>query len=201
MSTIPGRLEGAPDSTSYNVARPLFGRTVASMVNSVNHLAGMRGLRGARSIVDFTGTDLPANGAMNIEPTLRWVVSPLGRYVWWGAFVCPQGVSPVSNAAEIKVYAETPAGVNIDGPIVFNAVNGRLIPTQYYTHAVDPEFGASAGRDHLIHSGWMVSTTAGTAPRLLDVDGYQGLDIQIRVESVDCRINSHWAREAYQPTI
>ena len=192
---VPTTLEAPPDQTSHNVARPLFGRTVASFANGLNFCAGFKGLRYSQQICDFTGVDIPKSGPQTNDLRLRWVVSPLGRYVWWGAYV----VGSASTAAPyLKVYLETPTGFLIDGPIEFTAGDGRLILQQFYTHANHPEYGASMGRDGIVSTGWATSAPTSATPRLLDADGYQGTDVVIRVEVSDARVYTHMALEAYQ---
>ena len=192
---VPTTLENPPDQTSHNVARPLFGRTVASFANGLNFCAGFKGLRYSQQICDFTGVDIPGGGLQSNDLRLRWVVSPLGRYIWWGAYAIAQ---ILTGAPSIKVYLETPSGLVIDGPIEFTALNGRLLKQQFYTHANHPEYGASMGRDQIISTGWATPDAPGSAPRLLDADGYQGTDVVIRVEVTDARIYTHMALEAYQ---
>ena len=195
--TIPTVLNAMPDTDAHNTARPLFGRTVSTFSNGLNHLAGFRGLRFMQSqcIINAASglDDLPPSGPMNNDPVIRWVVSPLAQYVWWGAWVAAEQTSTGPN---ITVRLETVAGVLIDGPIEWTPDNGKL-PTEDYRGSLVHTRGAS--RDRLMHTGWGTEGNA-TDPRLLDVSGYQGQAVQIRVSTNNARIYSHMALEAYQNT-
>lgn len=196
-----------PDPASYNVGRPLFGRTVSSLSNGVNHLAGFRGLRFISSQVMVAPSFFPVTvitndtaqvGLMVSEPTMRWVVSPLAQFVWWGAWVASSGDR--GTPPKLEVFLETVAGVLID-TVEWTIGNGRLPSNHYgFPNVVTPEErGASSGRDTLLHTGWKIGI--GTPPRLLDVSAHQGLDVQIRVVAKDVRVYSHFALEAYESSI
>lgn len=189
-----------PAQAAHNVARPLFGRTVSTFSNGLNYLAGFRGLRfmqqqcvtNAVNVLD----DRPPLGLMNNDPIIRWVVSPIAQYVWWGAWVAAE---EDGSAPRVQVYLETVAGVLIDGPIEWTPDNGKLPVSDYYTshNSSTLYLAATAGRCKLMHTGWSEEPTL-TAPRLLDVSSYQGQDVQLRVVSSGVRIYSHMALEAYQ---
>ena len=196
--SVPTTLETPPDPTSHNVARPLFGRTVSSLGNGLNFIAGFKGLRYVQQVVDFTGVDLAGAGLQTNDPRLRWVLSPLGKYIWWGAYVI---ATTSTGAPSIKVYLEDAGGVVIDGPIVFTAANGRLIEQDLYAHPSHPNYGANQGRDQIITTGWSISDAPGGAPRLLNAGFKQGTDVVLRVEVTDARIYSHFAVEAYRAEI
>jgi len=195
--TIPTVLNAMPDTSAHNVARPLFGRTVSTFSNGLNHLAGFRGLRfmQAQCIINAASTadDDPPHGPMNNDPIMRWVVSPLAQYVWWGAWVAAE---QKSTGPSITVRLETVAGVLIDGPIEWTPDNGKL-PTRVYWDMPAP--AGNQGHDRIMHTGWGTQGNA-TDPRLLDVSGYQGQAVQIRVSTNDARVYSHMALEAYQNT-
>ena len=189
-----------PAQAAHNVARPLFGRTVSTFSNGLNYLAGFRGLRfmqqqcvtNAVNVLD----DRPPLGLMNNDPIIRWVVSPIAQYVWWGAWVAAE---EDGSAPRVQVYLETVAGVLIDGPIEWTPDNGRLPVSYYYNPALGSAFIGAAilSRDKFMNTGWVTETTS-TAPRLLDVSAHQGQAVQIRVVANDVRIYSHMALEAWQ---
>lgn len=195
---VPPGLQDLPSPAVSYVSRPTVGRTVASYANVVNHLTGMRGLR---VINGSLGTGVPILSSRDIPPVgpgttcrLRWVVSPVARYIWWGGFIA---ADVTSTGTFLRVYLETPAGAAIDGPIEFTRANGRLPARLYVAGGPPSSLGSSAGRDVFIHSGW-AEASAGTAPRLLDANGFAGQDVQIRVETNNVRVYSHCAIEAYR---
>ena len=188
---IPPRYVDPPDRRAAYTGRPVFGRTVAGYYNSLNHLIAFRGLRHVHQFCDFADlvTDGPPAGAMGNAPRMRWVVSPAGQYLWWGAFVAAEwGYS----GATIDVRLETVTGVLIE-EITFDTHVGEL-PALDYENG-----GSAAGLDKLIHTGWALP--GGLGPHLFDLDGYQGQPLQLRCVTDNVRIFSHFAVEAYVPAL
>lgn len=197
---IPSRLEPSPDPRATYVARPLYGRVTSAYGNNLSYLGGFRGLRYISQHCEWEAaalSDVPPTGAMVNEPRLRFVVSPLAKYVWWGAYIA--AINSVPTGQVLKLHVETPAGAVIDGPFEWTDANG-LLPTDWYDN-VPLEPGITEGRDSLAHTGW-ATVAGGTTPRLIDVSGYQGLDVVFRVETVTgVRVYSHFALEGYRPEL
>lgn len=196
---IPSQLAERPSLLSSNVSRPLYGRTVTGHTNNQTHMMGMRGLRFMQQFCNTLHTipvgafNVPQAGPMTGTPRLRWVVSPLAQFVWWGAFVA---ADVEASGVSIKVHLETTAGVNIDGPIEWDLTNSRL-PLRKYDTTPAGLLSSMDGREVFIHSGWR-EAGAGVAPRLLDLGANQGLDVVIRLETLGVRVLSHMALESYR---
>jgi len=201
---IPSRLEPSPDPRATYVARPLYGRVTSAYGNNQSYLGGFRGLRYISQQCEWEAAalyDEPPVGAMVNEPRMRFVVSPLAKYVWWGANISAVNTAPTGQI--LKLHVETPAGVVIDGPFEWTNANGRL-PTGWYGGRIgggEKMWGITEGRDLLASTGWE-TVAGGATPRLIDVSNYQGLDVVLRVETVaGVRVYSHFALEAYRPEL
>jgi len=202
MAYVPTIYETPPDENVTYVGRPVFGRSVASLGNGQKNMLGFRGLRYISQIVDYDTTNQdapPAPGpgtSIKYSPRMRFVVSPLARYLWVGFYASmfdqrATGVSVILNI-------ETPAGVVVDGPFTFDGGNGRGVGRNY---GLVDDLANIGGRDSLYHTGWRKEVPGTTTPRLIDLDGYAGMHVVIYLTLAGARVHSMFALEVYQPQV
>ncbi len=141
-----------------------------------------------------TSNDIPPVGPMLDQPRMRWVVSPMARWVWWGCFYAAEAKEG-TNVPDIDVKLQDPAvpAVIIDRAR-WTEARGNLITNRYRSNANFGQRGQLDARDEFIHTGWS-NTAVNFGPHLLDLKGLQGLDVEIVVDTNFVRIFSMFALE------
>jgi hypothetical protein len=144
MALIPAYQINAPSTRACNVDSPVFGGTIAQMIDLTNHLALGRARRCVHA--NFTRlapkdfADLDANtDTIEIDAEapesselleIPWLSSPMARYVV--LFIRYRAASSASiNASLFELNTSGGAHVQIDFGCTWSTTNGRLQSTNY----------------------------------------------------------------------
>jgi hypothetical protein len=204
MSTpIPTGPTDLPDERALNTAQPASGRAMAALYSALMQGLGFDWLRFATMPIqsgDWATSDRGTDSTIAANPThyLRFTPSPLARYIWVGV-QCSYHGGGVSTAT---VSVETAAGGVVDSGVIFRSadlvqpgVNNALDPA---TGARVPSDGGLAGLVSVAHTGWATGLAASTTARMLDIDGYQGQDLVLKLDVASVRPYALMYIEAYR---
>ena len=172
---------------------PAYGRILGTLADGLVQQLASRGLQRTAFICSPTDS---ASGPASLSIRMLHRVSPLARYLWVGFHY--DADEAFTFAPVVNVSAYTTAGVLIDGPAAWTWANGTLT-----VHPPTP--GLATSSRMLSRDAWACSERVvdpGVArPRLLDVDGYQGLDVEIRIATTSTRLWDVLVADDWQPEV
>jgi hypothetical protein len=208
MALIPAYQINAPSTRACNVDSPVFGGTIAQMIDLTNHLALGRARRCVhanftrltpKDFADLDGNtdtiEIDAEAPESSETLeIPWLSSPMARYVV--LFIRYRATGSPSIAADLYELNTTGgAHTRIDVGCSWSATNGRLQSTDY------PQGGA-------IRYGLLEATTTAQIrdasggvddPRPLVIpSASRGLELMVRLDCVQTSITSVDVFELYE---
>lgn len=184
--TIPTEVPALPDVRQTHIARPVYGRTIATCTDGINSLLGFRYLRYVSHLLPARTTPIPFRTETRIAP--RWTLSPLAQWVWVG--IVMQADETASGTAQIDAtIVDQSTAANIDS---ITWTPDRGLPT-----TILPD---SPGLEDFVYTPW-TTQASGTEPRLLDVRTYAGRSVRLELGLTDIRLYSVAVLEAYQEQV
>lgn len=185
MARVTPSPVGPPSSAETLAGLPMYGRIMGRLSDALVQQVAARGLQRTTFLV--SPTDCASGPASMSFRMLHRVSAMASGYLWVGFSY--QADEAFTFAPVVTVSAYVPGGAVIDpaagSPATWSWATGTL--------TVSPPSGGLvvAGR-MLSRDAWQSServVSAGLArPRLLDVSGYQGQDVEIRVATTSTRI-------------
>lgn len=178
-------------------ARPVYGRTAQALGMQMGTILGYRGMRLAPKNFELSQlTDDGLGASMRSDWYVPIALSPLGAYLWLGIWLYAE---EATAAPAVAISAQTMGGAVIDAGYTISAANGHLPVTSQAAGTVGATFiptaAATVDRDRFWSSPWRET---GSGPRLLDVSGYEGTDILVRLQTTSTRIYQVQPMEAYR---
>ncbi len=174
----PSPVDG-PSADEIKAGLPMSGRIMGTLADALVQQVASRGLQRTTFIV--SPTDCTSGP---VSQTIRMLhrVGPLSRYLWAGF---SYDADEATGAPAVTVTAYTLGGAVIDGPATWSRALGTL-------GLSPPAAGLVGSARMLSRDDWQSSERVDnpgiSRPRLLDLDSYQGTDVEVRVSTTNVRI-------------